>query len=86
MGLFLAENSAIIRLHTTGLKNFYLLILLLGRNKIDRTSENLGRFDGELFQHLVIRDFRSCGQSLGISGLRPQAAIPTAACTGEYAA
>lgn len=51
----------------------------------DKISENCGRFDGQLFQHLIIKDFRVDGQSFGISGLRPQAAIPTAACTGEYA-
>ena len=61
------------------------LLLLLGRSNSDKISENCGRFDGQLFQHLVIRDLRICGQSLGISGLSPQAAIPTAACTGEHA-
>lgn len=66
--------------------NFYLLLLFLNLDKIDRISENIGRFDGLLFQHLVIREFKIFGQSLGISGLRPHAAIPTAACTGEYAA
>lgn len=60
-------------------------LLLFGRSNNAKISENWGRFEGVLFQHFVIRDFRVCGQSLGISGLRPQAAMPTAACTGEYA-
>lgn len=47
-------------------------------------SENWGRFDGQLFQHFIISDLSTCGQSLGISGLNPQAAMPTAAWTGEY--
>lgn len=50
-----------------------------------KISEKLGRFEGVLFQHLVMRDFKVWGQSLGISGLRPQAAMPTAAWTGENA-
>ena len=82
-------DFAINRLCSWNLKGLYLLLLLLMllvRNNSDIISENWGRFEGELFQHLIIKDFRICGQSLGISGLRPQAAIPTAACTGEHAA
>lgn len=65
---------------------YYLAVLLqLFCINIDRISENGGRLEGQLFQHLIIRFLRSWGQSLGISGLSPQAAIPTAAWTGEKA-
>ena len=62
---------------------FALLLLLLKRDRVDMMSENCGRFEGQLFQHLSISDRRSCGQESGMSGLSPHAAIPTAACTGE---
>lgn len=61
------------------------LLMLFGRSNNAKISENWGRFEGVLFQHFVMSDFRVCGQSLGISGLRPQAAMPTAAWTGENA-
>lgn len=60
-----------------------LLLLLLKRERVEIISENCGRFEGQLFQHFIISDRRICGQESGISGLSPQAAIPTAACTGE---
>lgn len=56
---------------------------MLERDSVDMMSENCGRFEGELFQHLIISDRRSWGQESGMSGLSPHAAIPTAACTGE---
>lgn len=46
---------------------------------MERISENEGRLEGQLVQHFVINDLNTCGQSLGMSGLNPQAAIPTAA-------
>lgn len=74
------KNIGILYVHL-----LFKVLLLLGRSNTESISENWGRFDGQLFQQLIMRDFKTWGQSLGISGLRPQAAIPTAAWTGEYA-
>lgn len=59
------------------------MLMVLERDSVDMMSENCGRFEGQLFQHLFISDRRSWGQESGMSGLSPHAAIPTAACTGE---